>query len=129
MIRIYLTEGDIEGYHEGCSCCSMTESASIEDVKGLLKNLNEQIAKLSMLYEMMEDYSRDEIIRWYGIHEQLRYEKTAVECGKKYEKDKTIKGTFYSDSFKNIETHKKAVARLEREYKKLPSVFKKYMAE
>lgn len=127
MIRVHITNTDIEGYYEGCSCCSVTASASINDVRSLIKKLDKQKQKLSLLLEVMETYSRDEIIRWYGIFEQLRYENSAVECGEKYKKDKSIQGTFYSDSFKNLEEHKKAVARLEKEYKKLPSEFRKYI--
>lgn len=129
MIRIYVTETGIEGYHEGCGCCSSTESASLSDIKTLIQKLEQQKATLSFLAEMLEDYDENTIVYWYKEFESMRKLKMYIEDGNAYALDNSIEGTHYKQCYENMDENKKNLELLLKSYKKFPSIFKKYVKE
>ena len=129
MIRIYLTNEGVEGYNEGCSCCSSTEKATSEDIQKLIDNMDIKIKKLKELKTLVDKYGDDNLASWMSQYEKINYFITQLEASDRYKENNNIKGTFYKDSYDNRKAIVEQLKIAEKIYSNVPDRFKKYISE
>lgn len=127
MLRIYLTTSGIEGYHEGCSCCSSTEEASRADIQELIQSLTCQIEDLEKLKKLSEKYGGELLASWRSQFESLEYKRGQINAIELYNVNPKIQDTFYKNCFDNRVEIEREWAAAEKEYSRLPSHFRKYV--
>ncbi len=126
MIRIYITDNGVEGYNEGCSCCSSREPADLDDVENLISELENQIKRLKLLSYLIEQYGEKNLIAWKIQFDDIENLKRRVEAAIMYENDNSIQGTFYRDCFETRERDLKLLKVADKTLGGMPNNFKKY---
>lgn len=129
MLRIYITSDGLEGYHEGCSCCSSTEHATDKDIRKLCDDLEKQRQTLFMLLEILDDHTEDELTYWYKTYVEIQYLEDALKGAERYRQNPNIQGTYYKEAFDNVLENTQKITALKKKYAKFPAIFKKYMKE
>ena len=127
MLRVYLTLDGVQGYHEGCSCCSSTYATNAQEIITLYNKLENQKQELSILLELLEEYGDDILVSWFRIYEGVRCLQADKDAGIKYSKDKSLQGTWYKDSFDNLDKITKKLRVATKELSKTPPLFREYM--
>ena len=129
MIRIYMTNSGIEGYHEGCSCCSFAEHATKEDIKKLVKGLHKQASKLESLSILLDMHGEEKLTYWFNELEKLKDYEARLDGAKKYQSDPEIQGTYWKECFENLEENTKEYNLTVKNCKRIPAAFKNYLAD
>lgn len=127
MIRIYMTPNGLEGYRY--SCCSFTESATVEDIKELCNKLESQRQILFMLLEILDDHTEDELTYWYKTYLEIRDLEVQIQAAETYKQNPNIQGTYHKESFDKVQENSKNLLFLKKKYAKFPTIFKKYIKE
>ena len=127
MLRIYLTDEQIEGYNEGCGCCSSTDQASMEDIKELISNLENQLKYLNELKFLVEKYGEANLVSWKIQYDNILYLKNRINSANKYEINHNISGTFYKECYQTADDDRQNIKTARKIFSKVPLRFKKYI--
>jgi hypothetical protein len=127
MIRIYIENDGIEGYNEGCSCCSSTVRAGLNDIKNLTLELENQIKQLKLLQFLIEKHGEDNLVAWKKQYDNILYLESRNQAALKYEKDNNTEGTFYKDCFDTRHDDSIELVSARKIFSKVPKKFKEYM--
>lgn len=127
MLRIYLTDSGVEGYFEGCGCCSYNEKAGIEDIDKLIIRLDNNKKRLRELKFILSRYGEANLIAWKSILNDIRHYESRLEASKEYETDNKIQGTFYKSAYESREEDAKTLKQLYKFSSKIPPLVEKYI--
>jgi hypothetical protein len=127
MIRVTLSLDGVEGYDEGCGCCGGSRPTNAKEIVALYNALEIQKQQLSVLVELLEEYGESQLVTWYRVWEEVRQLQADEAAGIKYSQDKTIKGTWYKDSFDKLPDISKRRKVATKELARTPALFRKYM--
>jgi len=127
MIRIYLTEDYVEGYNEGCACCSSKEKASMSDIDELLEDLSSQIKNLRELKSLIQKYGEDSLVFWNRIFRNIVKLENAVDAASKYCENPNISGTYFKESFDDLEKNVEMLNDARNIFSKVPLRFKNFV--
>jgi len=127
MIRIYLTEDGVEGYHEGCSCCSYKEGASTTDIDNLISRMEDSVKRLRLLSFLITRYGDTQLATWYATYKNIERLRRNVDAGNKYKKNHNISGSYFKECYDHLEENLRHLEQAELAFKKTPAVFRKYV--
>ena len=130
MLRIYLTDKGVEGYNEGCTCCSSTEDATIQDIDNLLQALDKQTKRLLLLKQLIEKYGEASLVSWKIQSNNIEELKRKLRYAEEYiSSNGNIQGTYYKECFDNMDANVKLLKECKKIYNKIPVEFRNYIEQ